>query len=100
MTARGNTTLASSVVGNEDGAHKVVADLFQGLNDIGYSIPAQGCTYWNGAAMETMDYNDLDEVPDQISSATAAAARNARCGGFLWDTPKVVCAMAAKGRRA
>jgi multimeric flavodoxin WrbA len=66
-----------SVVGNEDGAHKVVADLFQGLNDIGYSIPAQGCTYWNGPAMETTDYNDLDEVPDQIASTTATAARNA-----------------------
>lgn len=65
------------VVGNEDGAHKVVADLFQALNDIGFSIPAQGCTYWNGPAMETTDYNDLDEVPEQIASATAAAARNA-----------------------
>jgi hypothetical protein len=66
-----------SVVGNEDGAHKVVADVFQALNDIGFSIPAQGCTYWNGAAMETTDYNDLDEVPEQIASTTAAAARNA-----------------------
>ncbi|MCV7200221.1 flavodoxin family protein [Mycobacterium angelicum] len=66
-----------SVVGNEDGAHKVVADVFQGLNDIGFSIPAQGCTYWNGAAMESTDYSDLDEVPDQIASTTAAAARNA-----------------------
>jgi multimeric flavodoxin WrbA len=66
-----------SVVGNEDGAHKVVADLFQSLNDIGYSIPAQGCTYWNGAAMESTDYNDLDEVPKAVASATAAAARNA-----------------------
>lgn len=60
-----------SVVGNEDGAHKTVADLFQSLNpdlfqslnDVGYSIPAQGCTYWNGAAMESTDYNDLDEIP-------------------------------------
>lgn len=43
------------VVGNEDGAHKTVADVFQALNDIGYSIPAQGCTYWNGAAMESTD---------------------------------------------
>jgi multimeric flavodoxin WrbA len=66
-----------SVVGNEDGAHKTVADLFQSLNDVGYSIPAQGCTYWNGAAMETTDYNDLDEVPEAVASATAAAARNA-----------------------
>lgn len=66
-----------SVVGNEDGAHKVVADLFQALNDVGYSIPAQGCTYWNGPAMETGDYKDLDEVPEQVASTTAAAARNA-----------------------
>jgi multimeric flavodoxin WrbA len=66
-----------SVVGNEDGAHKVVADLFQALNDVGYSIPAQGSTYWNGPAMEATDYNDLDEVPKAVASATAAAARNA-----------------------
>lgn len=66
-----------SVVGNEDGAHKVIADLFQGLNDIGFSIPAQGGTYWTGAAMESTDYSDLDEVPEQIASTTAAAARNA-----------------------
>src|SRR5919112_3013497 len=30
------------VVGNEDGAHKISADLFQALNDIGFTIPAQG----------------------------------------------------------
>jgi multimeric flavodoxin WrbA len=67
----------AAVVGNEDGAHKIVADLFQALNDVGYSIPAQGCTYWNGAAMESTDYNDLDVVPQPVASATRAAARNA-----------------------
>jgi multimeric flavodoxin WrbA len=66
-----------AVVGNEDGAHKVVADCLQALNDIGYTIPAQGSTYWNGEAMQTKDYNDLDEVPEAVASATAAAARNA-----------------------
>jgi len=66
-----------AVVGNEDGAHKVIADCFQGLNDIGFTIPAQGSTYWNGEAMQSTDYNDLDEVPEAIASATAAAARNA-----------------------
>lgn len=66
-----------SVVGNEDGAHKVIADLFQALNDVGYSIPAQGSTYWNGEAMQSTDFKDLDEVPEAIASATAAAARNA-----------------------
>lgn len=66
-----------SVVGNEDGAHKVVADVFQGLNDVGFSIPAQGCTYWTGPAMGSEDFNDLDEVPEQVASTTEAAARNA-----------------------
>ena len=30
------------VVGNEDGPHQVVADLFQALNDIGYTYPGAG----------------------------------------------------------
>lgn len=29
-----------AVVGNEDGAHKVNADVQQALNDIGFTIPA------------------------------------------------------------
>lgn len=66
-----------AVVGNEDGAHKTVADVFQALNDVGYSIPAQGCTYWNGEAMQGVDFKDLETVPDPVVGATAAAARNA-----------------------
>jgi hypothetical protein len=56
---------------------KVMADMFQAINDIGFSVPAQGGTYWNGEAMQTKDYNDLDEVPGSIADATAASARNA-----------------------
>jgi len=41
---------AVAVVGNEDGAHKITADLFQGLGDIGFTIPAQAATYWNDEA--------------------------------------------------
>lgn len=67
----------TAVVGNEDGAHKITADLFQALNDIGFSIPAQGGTYWNGEAMQTVDYSDLDTVPDAVASTTSAVARNA-----------------------
>ncbi|MEV0246824.1 NAD(P)H-dependent oxidoreductase [Nocardia sp. NPDC050712] len=66
-----------AVVGNEDGAHKITGDLFQALNDIGFTIPAQGSTYWNGEAMGSVDYKDLDSVPDAIASATKATARNA-----------------------
>jgi multimeric flavodoxin WrbA len=66
-----------AVLGNEDGAHKITADLYQALADVGFSIPSQGGTYWNGEAMHTVDYKDLDETPDEVASATATLARNA-----------------------
>ena len=67
----------TAVVGNEDGAHKITADLMQGLNDIGFTIPAQGGTYWNDEAMGSRDYLDLDETPDAVASTTATLAENA-----------------------
>lgn len=66
-----------AVVGNEDGAHKITADLFQALNDVGFTVPAQGGTYWNGEAMQTIDYKDLTETPEATAGATAMIARNA-----------------------
>jgi multimeric flavodoxin WrbA len=65
------------VVGNEDGAHKITADLMQGLDDIGFTIPAQGGTYWNDEAMGSRDYLDLDETPEAVASTTATLAENA-----------------------
>lgn len=65
------------VVGNEDGAHHITAILYQALNDVGFTIPAQGGTYWNGEAMHTVDFKDLDETPEPTASATATAAANA-----------------------
>ena len=67
----------AGVLGNEDGAHHISAILFQALNDIGYTIPAQTSVYWNGEAMQTVDYKDLDETPEAVSSAIATATRNA-----------------------
>lgn len=66
-----------AVVGNEDGAHSITAALFQGLNDIGFTIPAQGGTYWNGEAMHGVDYQDLDETPEAVASTTSTVAANA-----------------------
>jgi multimeric flavodoxin WrbA len=65
------------VVGNEDGAHKITADLFQSLNDVGYTIPAQAAVYWNGEAMQTTNYIELEETPEAVASAAVTAARNA-----------------------
>src|SRR4051794_23452777 len=66
-----------AVVGNEDGAHHISADAFQALADVGFTIPAQGVTYWNGEAMQGVDYLDLDETPEPVSQATQTAAENA-----------------------
>jgi multimeric flavodoxin WrbA len=65
------------VVGNEDGAHAIIADAFQGLNDVGFTVPAQGGVYWNGEAMQSTDYKDLDETPEKVASTTATLATNA-----------------------
>lgn len=71
------TVALVGVVGNEDGAHKITADLYQALNDTGLTIPAQGGTYWNGEAMHTTDYNDLDEAPEATIQTLQTAAANA-----------------------
>ncbi|WP_336631065.1 MULTISPECIES: flavodoxin family protein [unclassified Microbacterium] len=65
------------VVGNEDGAHAITAALYQGLSDVGLTIPSQGGVYWNGEAMNTVDYNDLDETPEKVAETTRTLARNA-----------------------
>jgi len=72
-----NKVATVAVVGNEDGAHKVSADLFQALDDVGFTIPAGGVTYWVGEAMHGTDFKDLDEVPDVVASTTKQLARNA-----------------------
>ncbi|GAA3486461.1 NAD(P)H-dependent oxidoreductase [Streptomyces cremeus] len=64
------------VVGNEDGAHKVSADLFQGLNDVGFTLAPGAVTYWVGEAMQGTDYQDLDTTPEAVASTTHTLAVN------------------------
>jgi multimeric flavodoxin WrbA len=77
---------ALAVVGNEDGAHKITADVFQALNDLGFSIPAQAVTYWNGEAMHSTDYKDLSEIPEVVDSTNKTVARNAAHLAYLLKT--------------
>lgn len=65
------------VVGNEDGAHHVSAELFQALADVGFTIPAGGPTYWVGEAMGDVDFKDLKKVPDVVDAANRMVGRNA-----------------------
>lgn len=67
---------AVAVVGNEDGAHHVSAELFQALADVGFTIPAGGPTYWVGEAMGSTDFKDLPEVPETVKAANRMLVRN------------------------
>jgi len=64
------------VTGNEDGAHNSIAQCYQGLADVGFTIPANAATYWVGEAMQPVDYGDLDETPANVASTTAMMAAN------------------------
>ena len=65
------------IVGNEDGAHHVTAELLQALNDTGWTIPAQAACYWVGEAMHKTDFKDLPKVPDNVQGLTGILAANA-----------------------
>ena len=65
-----------AVVGNEDGAHHVSAELFQALNDVGWTLPAGASCYWVGEAMQKTDFQDLPQIPEKVSSTAAMVASN------------------------
>ena len=54
---------AVAVVGDEDGAHHATAKVFQTLNDVGFTIPAVGGTYWVGEAMGKVDSKSASRSP-------------------------------------
>jgi multimeric flavodoxin WrbA len=66
-----------AVVGNEDGAHHVFADVGQALSDVGFTIPASGSAYWVGEAMQTVDLKDKPQIPEKTAESAAMLARNA-----------------------
>jgi len=65
-----------AVVGNEDGAHHVSAELFQALNDVGFTLPASAVTYWVGEAMQKKNFDELAATPQKTAQATAELALN------------------------
>ena len=67
---------AVAVVGNEDGAHHVSAELYQALNDVGFSLAPNAVSYWVGEAMGSVNFVDLTKVPDVVTNTLAMLARN------------------------
>ena len=77
-----------AVVGNEDGAHCVSAQLYQALSDTGWTVPASATAYWVGEAMGDVDFQDLPKIPDKVAETAAMAASNAaHLAGMLKDRP-------------
>ncbi|WP_293883200.1 flavodoxin family protein [Sphingomonas sp.] len=67
----------AAIVGNEDGAHISSAQIFQSLNDTGWTIPAAAACYWVGEAMGKVDFKDLEKTPDKVLETAAMTASNA-----------------------
>lgn len=66
-----------AVVGNEDGAHHVTAELYQALADVGFTIPAGSSAYWVGEAMGSVNYKDLERTPEKLAGTIKTPACNA-----------------------
>jgi len=65
------------VVGNEDGAHHVGADVLQALFEVGFTIPAGGSTYWVGEAMGSKEYKEFKRPPKKVADWNKMLAANA-----------------------
>src|SRR3546814_4735173 len=76
------------IVGNEDGAHAITASLYQGLGDMGWTIPGGGACYWVGEAMGNIDFKDLPQVPEKVQQTADMLASNAaHLAGLLKKQP-------------
>lgn len=87
MPSYGKVAVAA-IVGNEDGAHWASSQLFQSLNDTGWTIPAVAACYWVGEAMHSTDFKDLKNRPAKVSQTAKMVASNAaHLAKLLKDTP-------------
>jgi multimeric flavodoxin WrbA len=67
----------AAIVGNEDGAHVASAQIFQALNDVGWTIPAVAACYWVGEAMGSIDFKDLKSTPKMVAKTSKMVVANA-----------------------
>ncbi|MEJ5979598.1 NAD(P)H-dependent oxidoreductase [Novosphingobium sp. PS1R-30] len=87
MPSYGKVAVAA-IVGNEDGAHFSSAQLFQSLNDVGWTIPAVAACYWVGEAMGSVDFKDMKATPDKVTETAKMVAGNAaHLAGLLKANP-------------
>lgn len=77
-----------AIVGNEDGAHCASSQIFQALNDVGWTIPPVAACYWVGEAMGDVDFKDLKSEPRLVTRTARMLASNAaHLAALLKDAP-------------
>ncbi|WIW90340.1 NAD(P)H-dependent oxidoreductase (plasmid) [Sphingobium sp. V4] len=87
MLSYGKVAVAA-IVGNEDGAHFSSAQLFQALNDVGWTIPAVAACYWVGETLGSVDFKDLKDTPEMVTKTAKMVAGNAaHLAGLLQSSP-------------
>lgn len=87
MPSYGKVAVAA-IVGNEDGAHMSTSQIFQALNDVGWTIPAVAACYWVGEAMGSTDFKDLLKTPAKVTKTADMVAGNAaHLAKLLKDQP-------------
>ena len=87
MPSYGKVAVAA-IVGNEDGAHMSASQIFQALNDVGWTIPAVAACYWVGEAMGDVDFKDLKATPDKVTETAKMVVGNAaHLAGLLKSEP-------------
>ena len=80
--------IVMAIVGNEDGAHNITAQLGQALVDTGWTLPPSPACYWVGEAMGKVDFKDLKRVPDKVAETVKMAASSAaHLAGLLSAEP-------------
>jgi multimeric flavodoxin WrbA len=80
-----------AIVGNEDGAHHITGVLYQALNDVGFTLPAQAVTYWNDEVKgQYRNYQDLPVAPEGVIDTNRTVAAHAvHLARLLKQTPYV-----------
>ncbi len=70
-----NRVAGCVVTGNEDGAHHVIAEVYQALIDIGFTVPGGSWTYWHTGPGPGPSYLESDEGHEwSIKTGRTAAA--------------------------
>jgi hypothetical protein len=65
------------IVGDEDGAHQVTAEIYQARADVGFTIPGCSSADWLGEAMGSVAYKNLDRTPKKVKQTIDTLASNA-----------------------